>query len=78
MTPIRHTLVDAFVKWKSKKLDAELKEKAFNILEPCINDLVTEKTLTEEERKQVKEESEKILDLIDKHFTTITTRNIET
>lgn len=77
MTPIRHTLVDAFVKWKCKKLDTELKEKAFSILEPCINDLITEKTLTEEEKKQVKEKSEKVLDLIDKHFTTITTRNIE-
>ena len=77
MNPIRHTLVDAFVKWKSKKLDTELKEKAFSILEPSINDLVTEKTLTEEEKEQVKKESEKILELIDKHFDIITTRNIQ-
>lgn len=75
MEPIKHTLADAFTKWKQGKLDNELKEKAFNILSPHINDLVAEKTLTEEEKNHVKEKSEKILDLIDKHFTTITTRS---
>lgn len=75
MEPIRHALVDAFVKWKNNKLDNDLKTKAFNILEPHINELIIEKTLTEEEKQRIKEESEKILEVIDKHFETITARN---
>jgi DNA-binding SARP family transcriptional activator len=75
MEPIRHTLVNAFVKWRNKQLNEDLKTKAFNILEPHINELITEKTLTEEEKKQVKEKSEKVLEVIDEHFNTISSRS---
>jgi hypothetical protein len=76
MEPIRHTLVDAFMKWKNNKLDEGLKTKAFNILEPHVNELISNKTLTEEEKKRLKEESEKILEIIDGHFNTISGRNL--
>lgn len=77
MDPIKNTLVDAFEKWLDKQLDQDLKDKSFTILGPYIEKLLLEKTLTEEEKQQVKKESDKITEIIDKHFSTISTRSLE-
>lgn len=77
MDLIKNTLVDAFEKWLDKQLDKDLKDKSFTILEPYIENLMSEKTLTEEEREQVKKETDKVNQIIDKHFSTINTRSLE-
>ena len=77
MEYIEHTYFDAYIKWKKQQLSQEVKEKVFNSLKPFINNLIKEKTLTEQEKQVVEKDTPEINIIINKHNTTINSRNLE-
>jgi hypothetical protein len=68
--------LQAFKCWKNNELDKNLKEEALKILEPCVDQVIKNTTYTLKEKEQLKEKTNEIYSIIDKHFNVISTKKI--
>jgi hypothetical protein len=68
--------VQAFKCWKNNKLDKNIKEKALKSLVPCVEQVIKNSTYTSEQKKELKEKTNEIYSIINKHFNIINTRKI--
>jgi hypothetical protein len=74
MEQITHPVLEAFAKWKNKKLTDDVKQKALTVLEPYVQDVLDNKKLTEEQKQKISNTAEKFVLIIDKHVNTIEKR----
>jgi hypothetical protein len=68
--------VQAFKCWKNNELNKDLKEQALKILEPCAKQVIKDTTYTQKQKEQLKEKTDEIYSIINKHFNIINTRKI--
>lgn len=49
----KHPVVSTYIQWRKNELDNETKEKALQVLQPYVNDVINQYTYSEKQKQQI-------------------------